>query len=153
MNRRIVTLCLLLAAAVVVHAAVSQPPAEIMGISLGMARDDAHKRLKSLGSLEKETRKRQEVWALKDQRVSHLLVGYDTGFRVRYVTAIARTGGTRIRYEEFADVKTAQRTNTQGNYKFTWEVPAQRDQPGYVAIAHGRDPQYLESYSIKKVDR
>ena len=153
MKRRIATLCLLLAAAVVTHAAAGQPRPEIMGISLGMARDDAHKRLKSMGSLEKETRKRQEVWALKDPRFSHLLVGYDTTFRVRYVTVIARTGGPRIRYEEFADVKSAQRTNTQGNYKFTWEIPAQRDQPGYIVIAHGHDPQYLESYSIKKLDR
>ena len=122
-----------------------------MGISLGMARDDARKHLKTMGSLEKETRKRQEVWALKDSRVSHLLVGYDTGFRVRYVTAIARTGGPRIRYEEFADVKSAKSTNIQGNYKFTWEVPAQGEQPAYIVIAHGHDPQYLDSYSIKKL--
>lgn len=151
MKHRIATLCLLLAAAVVAHAAASQPRPEIMGISLGMGRDDARKHLKSIGNLEKETRKRQEVWALKDARVSHLLVGYDTNFRVRYVTAIARTGGPRIRYEEFADVKSAQRINTQGNYKFTWEVPAQREQPAYIVIAHGRDPEYLDSYSIKKM--
>lgn len=152
MKHRIATLCLLVAA-VVAHAAAGQPRPEIMGISIGMSRDNAHTRLKALGSLEKETRKRQEVWILKDPRVSHLLVGYDTNFRVRYVTAVARTGGPRIRYEEFADVKTAQRTNTQGNYKFTWEVSAQRDQPAYIVIAHGRDPQYLDSYSIKKLDR
>ena len=152
MKHRIATLCLLLAV-VVVHAAASQPRPEIMGISLSMTRDDAHKRLKSMGTLDKETRKRQEVWSIKDPRVSHLLVGYDTSFRVRYVTAVARTGGPRIRYEEFADVKIAQRTNTQGNYKFTWEVPAQREHPAYLAIAHGHDPQYLESYSIKKIDR
>ena len=151
MKRRIATLCLLLAAAVVAHAAASHPRPEIMGISLWMSRDDAHKRLKSIGSLEKETRKRQEIWVITDPRVSHLLVGYDTAFRVRYVTAIARTGGPRIRYEEFADVKNAQRINTQGNYKFTWEVPAQGEQPAYVVIAHGRDPEYLDSYSIKKM--
>jgi hypothetical protein len=38
----------------------------------------------------------------------------------------------------------------QGNYKFTLE--ARRGQVAYVTIAHGRDPQYLESYSVKKVD-
>ena len=152
MKHRIVTLCLLLAA-VFVHAAASQPRPEIMGISLGMSRDDARTRLKAMGNLEKETRKRQEVWALKDPRISHLLVGFDTNFRVRYVTAVARTGGPRIRYEEFADVKSAQRTNTQGNYKLTWEVPAQPDQPAYTVIAHGRDPEFLDSYSIKRLDR
>ena len=123
-----------------------------MGISLGMSRDDARARLQSLGTLEKEARKRQEVWALKDQRISHLLVGYTTDFRVRYVTALARAGGPRIRYDEIADIKTAQRTNTQGNYKFTWQVPARSGEPAYLLIAHGRDPQYLDSYSVKKVD-
>lgn len=133
-------------------AAPVKPKPEIMGISLGMSRDDARARLQSLGTLEKEARKRQEVWALKDQRISHLLVGYDTSFRVRYVTALARAGGTHIRYDEVADIKTAQRTNTQGNYKFTWQVSARAGQPAYILIAHGRDPQYLESYSVKKVD-
>jgi hypothetical protein len=126
---------------------------EIMGISLSMSRDDARARLKSLGRLEKEDRKRQEVWALNDPRVSHLLVGYDDEYRVRYVTAIARAGGPRIRYREVADVKNAQRLNNQGNYRFTWEVGARRRQSAYVLIAQGRDAQYLDSYSVKKLDQ
>jgi hypothetical protein len=124
-----------------------------MGIALDMSRDDARARLQSLGKLEKEARKRQEVWAVKDERISHLLVGYDPNLRVRYVTAIARTGGPRIRYDELADLKSAQRTNTQGNYKFTWQVPTQVGQVRYLLIAHGHDPQYLESYSVKKLDQ
>ena len=99
-----------------------------------------------------EERKRQEVWAVNDARVSHLLVGYDTEYRVRYVTAIARAGGPRIRYQDVVDVKHAQRSNNQGNYKFTLEVDARRDRFAYVTIAHGRDPQYLDSYSVKRVD-
>jgi hypothetical protein len=39
---------------------------EIMGISLDMKRDKALARLKSIGSLEKETQKRQEVWTVRD---------------------------------------------------------------------------------------
>ena len=46
---------------------------------------------KLIGTLEKEDRKRQEVWAVKDSRISHLLVGYEADNRVRYVTALART--------------------------------------------------------------
>ena len=135
------------------NAATAKLQPEIMGISLGMSRDDARARLQSLGTLEKEARKRQEVWAVKDQRISHLLVGYDQNYRVRYVTALARAGGPRIRYDELADLKSAQRTNTQGNYKFTWQVAAQRRQSGYLMIAHGHDPQYLDSYSVKKLDQ
>jgi hypothetical protein len=117
-----------------------------------MSREAALARLKAIGRLEKEERKRQEVWAVNDARVSHLLVGYDTEYRVRYVTAIARAGGPRIRYQDVVDVKHAQRTNNQGNYKFTLEVDARRDRFAYVTIAHGRDPQYLESYSVKRID-
>jgi hypothetical protein len=117
-----------------------------------MSREAALARLKAIGRLEKEERKRQEVWAVNDARVSHLLVGYDTEYRVRYVTAIARAGGPRIRYQDVVDVKHAQKSNNQGNYKFTLEVDARRDRFAYVTIAHGRDPQYLESYSVKRID-
>ena len=93
------------------------------------------------------------MWALRDPRISHLLVGYDEEFRVRYVTAIARQGGPRIRYQEVADLKHAQRMQNQGAHKFTWEVAARRGQFGYVMTARGRDPQYLDSYSVKKLDQ
>ncbi len=153
--KRVVTASLLLLAVLsaAATAVAKEPSPEIMGIRLGMSRDTAHTRLQAIGSLEKEERKRQEVWLLKDPRISHLLVGFDPDFRVRYVTAIARPGGPHIRYEEVADVKRAQRVNNQGNYKFTWEVPARRGQPAYLVMAHGRDPQYLETYSIKRVDQ
>ncbi len=146
-------LCLLVAlVALFAGAAQAKVRPEIMGISLEMSREAAQARLKAIGQLEKEDRKRQEVWAIKDPRVSHLLVGYDAEYRVRYVTAIARTAGPRIRYAEVADLKRAQRLSNQGNYRFTWEVPARRGQFAYVMIAHGRDPQFLDSYSVKKLN-
>ena len=132
--------------------AEAKPRPEIMGVALSMSREVAQARLKTLGRLEKEERKRQEVWAVNDPRISHLLVGYDTEYRVRYITAIARNGGPRIRYQEVVDVKRAERSNTQGNYKFTVEVAARRGQFAYVTIVHGRDPQYLDSFSVKRVD-
>jgi len=148
-------LSLFLLIAVCAFASVAQGKArpEIMGISLSMSRADAQARLKSLGRLEKEDRKRQEVWVVNDPRISHLLVGYDPDYRVRYVTAIARTDGPRIRYQDVADVKNARRLNSQGNYRFTWEFSARRGQSAYVMIALGRDPQYLDSYSVKKLDQ
>lgn len=132
--------------------AEAKPRPEIMGVALSMSREVAQARLKTIGRLEKEERKRQEVWAVNDPRISHLLVGYDTEYRVRYITAIARNGGPRIRYQEIVDVKRAERSNTQGNYKFTVEVAARRGQFAYVTIVHGRDPQYLDSFSVKRVD-
>jgi hypothetical protein len=154
---RVLSLCLSLAAGAfaVSGLAVGAPKLrpEIMGVSLDMSRAEVQAHLKSIGQLEKEDRKRQEVWALKDARVSHLLVGYDADYRVRYVTAIARADGPRIRYQEIADLKTARRLSNQNNYRFTWEVEARSGHSGYFVIAHGRDPQYLESYSVKKLDQ
>jgi hypothetical protein len=153
MMNRVIALCLLLAVSGFAESAVAkQPRPEIMGVRLGMSRQEAHARLKKKGSLEKEERKRQEVWAIRDRRVSHLLVGFDPDFRVRYVTAIARPNAPRISYSEVADVKLAQQKNNQGNYKFTWEVAARRKQSAYLVVAHGRDPQHLDSYSVKKLD-
>lgn len=151
--KRLLSICVLVLGVGVLASAAPRPRPEIMGIALGMGREAAQARLKSLGSLEKEQRKRQEVWAIKDPRVSHLLVGYDGEYRVRYVTALARGDGPRIRYDEVADVKTAQRASNQGNYKFTWEVAARRRQFGYVMMARGHDPNYLDSYSVKKLDQ
>lgn len=146
------SLSLLLVIGVLVSAAAARPRPEIMGISLDMKRDAALVRLKSIGSLEKETRKRQEVWSVKDTRISHLLVGYDADNRVRYVTAIARTDGPRIRYQEVADLKSAQRSIAPGNHKFTWEIEGRRGHD-FVLIARGHDAQYLDSYSVKKKDQ
>jgi hypothetical protein len=151
--KQLLTLVLLLAAGIVAGATPAKTRPEIMGISLEMSRDDAVARLKSIGTLQREDRKREEVWALNDSRISHLLVGYDAEYRVRYVTAIARTGGPRIRYQEVADLRSAQRTVNQGNQKFSWEVPARRGHFAYLIIARGHDPQYLDSYSVKKMDQ
>ena len=151
--KRLLSLSLLLVISSLVSAAPARPRPEIMGISLDMKRDVALARLKLIGSLEKEARKRQEVWAVKDARISHLLVGYDADNHVRYVTAIARTDGPRIRYHEVADLKSAQRSETQGNHKFTWEIEERRGQSGFILIARGHDAQYLDSYSVKKKDQ
>ena len=152
MKKRL-SVSLLLVISVLVSAAPARPRPEIMGISLDMKRDDAVARLKSIGSLEKEARKRQEVWAVKDARISHLLVGYDADSRVRYVTAIARADGPRIRYQEVADLKSAQRSVTPGNHKFTWEIAEHRGKSAFILIARGHDAQYLDSYSVKKKDQ
>jgi hypothetical protein len=149
--KRVFGLCLLLALAASAGAAQAKVRPEIMGVALEMSREAALARLKSIGQLEKDDRKRQEVWAIKDPRISHLLVGYDAEYRVRYVTAIARTNGPRMRYQEVADLRSAQRLNNQGNYRFTWEIPERRGQFAFVVIAHGRDPNFLDSYSVKKI--
>ena len=147
------SISLLMLLAVVANAVALKPQPQIMGITLDMRRDVAQARLQTIGKLEKQDRKRQEVWAVKDQRISHLLIGYDAENRVRYVTAIARADGQRLRYEEIADLKSAERISNQGNVKLTWQVAAHRRQLAFIVVARGHDPQYLDSYSIKKLDQ
>jgi hypothetical protein len=144
-----VIVCLLLISSAAAVQARVKP--EIMGVALDMSHEAAQSRLKAIGQLEKEDRKRQEVWAIKDPRISHLLVGYDADYRVRYVTAIARANGPRMRYQEVANLRSAQRLNNQGNYRFTWEIPERRGQFAFVVIAHGRHPNFLDSYSVKRI--
>ena len=68
---------------------------EIMGLALGMSRQEAHDRLKSRGKLEKEERKRQEVWTVADARVSHLLSdsAVDSGKTRKLTPGNARRAG------------------------------------------------------------
>ena len=150
--KKLTSISLLLVIGILASAATARPRPEIMGISLDMSRDDVRGRLQSIGSLEREVRKRQEVWAVKDSRISHLLVGYDADYRVRYVTALVRTDGPRIRYQEVVDLKSAQSSNTPGNNRFTWKIEEGRGK-AFIVIARGRDPQYLDSYSVKKADQ
>ena len=56
---------------------LARPISEVLGVRLSMSQKDAHARLKKRGSLQKEARKRQEVWAVNDGRVSHVIVGFD----------------------------------------------------------------------------
>ena len=52
---------------------------------------------------------------------------------MRYVTALAH-GWTRIRYQDVANLKSAQQSHNQGNHKFTWEIAARHGHIGYILI-------------------
>jgi len=124
---------------------------DVVGIRINTSREDVHRRLKKLGRLEREERGRQEIWTLENEpRFTSVLIGYDKGFKVRYVTAIAREGGTRMLYSDIASIKSAYPENASGHFKYTWEVKARGKTPAYFVIVMGRDPQYLTSLSIKK---
>lgn len=144
-----------LSALLVVIAAQSktkEPPRDILGIRIGMSADDAHKRLEKLGRLDREERKRQEVWVLADDpRFSHLLLGFDQDGGVRYVTALARDA-RQVRYSDVLDTKRAKVTSGVRNYHYTWEVAARDRRPAYQVMAQGSDPDYLSSYSLKKLN-
>jgi hypothetical protein len=124
----------------------------VLGLRIGMSRNDVHRRLKRIGILEREERGRQEVWKLgRESRFAFMLVGFDADFRVRYVTAIAGEGGRRMRYSELGPIKDARAENANGAYtRYTWEIKPDKKRAGYFLIAEGRDPEYLKSFSIKR---
>lgn len=136
-----------------VPGAGKQPKAEILGISLGMDVKAAHSRLQKIGRLEKEERKQQEVWFLKDDpNFAYLIIGFDSDYKkVRYVTVKARDAGRGVRYSDVLDIKRAREIKAANNLEYVQQVTAQGDRPAYLVIARGTDPKYLRYYSIKKV--
>ena len=77
----VVTLCCLMLS---LGAACSPPretEPEILGVRLGMGREEARARLESIGQLEKEERRQQEVWRFDgDARYTRLIVAFDKGY-------------------------------------------------------------------------
>ncbi len=150
--KRVVLCCLILLAAAC--GAGSEPKPEILGVRLGMSREEAYVRLRNIGKLEKEERRQQEVWKLTgDSPYSHLIVAYNKEYTsLRFITAVANEDGRRVRYDDVIDTNKARRTGAGNSITYTLEVPSRGNQPGYVVKAIGNDPQYLKYYSIEKID-
>lgn len=133
-------------------AEAATPRPEILGVRLGMELKEAHARLQELGVLDHATRKRQEVWKVKDPRYTHLLVGFDKKGVLRYVTAVARPRGLKVRFSEVADPRAATRAELPGNVRLTWQVPAKDAQPGYEVTARGHEARYVDTWSVKQLE-
>src|SRR5262245_12983569 len=127
------------------------PAPEILGIRLAMPYPAAHAQLGKIGQLQKEE-EGQEVWRLLgDKHYQFLIVGFDGERRVRYVTALADPNGTPMKYEEVGDLAKAGRTGEAGNLTFTWKGEDKKGKLEYLAIAKGKDPQRLSSFSVKRL--
>lgn len=133
---------------------VVEPKPEILGIRLGMSREEARARLQTIATFEKEERRQQEVWRLKDDpSYTHLMVAYNKGYTaVRYVTAVANEQGRRVAYADVIHLDGARLESTPASRAYTHETPARDGQPGFVTKAIGADPTYLKYYSVERVD-
>lgn len=153
MMKILVAVCCLLLPAAACSTAV-EPKPEILGVRLGMSREEAHARLQDIGKLEKEERRQQEVWRLAgDPNYSHLMVAYNKAYTsVRYVTAVANEQGRRLRYADVVDPARARLESTQANRTYTQEIAARSGQPGFIARVLGDDPTYLKYYSVELAD-
>lgn len=137
-----------------VSALVAEPRRDIMGINIGMSKEAARHQLQKLGQLQREERKRQEVWELRDRHFSHLIVGFDKASQVRFVTAVAREDGERTLYSDVAELKKARQIGDVAinNFHYVWELAAGGQVPKTIVVARGRNPKYLTTYSIKRAD-
>ncbi len=128
---------------------------EILGLHLDMGKAAVQKRLKEIGKFVRDERKRQEVWEVRDERFSHLAVGFDAKETLRYVTAMARTDkeAKRVGYGEIGDVKAARQAGDLAikNFAYEWSLPAAGGEPAMLVIVRGRDPEFLSTYSLKRV--
>lgn len=153
MKRRVALVAFLLILAGGTRAsAAAEPKPEILGVRLGMSLREARARLEKLGRLEREERKQQQVWALRDDpRFAFLIVGFDKDFsRVRFITAKAREGGERVRYADVLDLKRARQLGRAGNYSYSQRVRRGR-RGAYVVSARGTDAEYLTYYSVRSL--
>lgn len=139
------TLALLIAGA----AQAKPPEATILGVSLEMSRAEAHTVLGKIGSLDREERQRQEIWHIRSDRFKSVILGYDKEGRVRYVTAVSRPGGRRMRYSDAGRMGAAQHHVAGKTHTYTWTVKPGKGEP-FLVIAIGRDPKYLSYYSLKR---
>lgn len=132
-------------------------PRDILGVELNMSEEAAERQLKKAGFREREEgeeeEQREEIWAVKDPRFSHVVVGFDE-HGVRYITAVARAESTqKMRYSDAGDTNQAQQKGDpqRNNFHYVWESAANGKQPHYLVVARGRDTQYLETFSLKRL--
>lgn len=128
-------------------------PKDILGISVGMNKDEAQKRLSEIGQLESEGRKTGNLWRLKDDsRYSHLAIAYDADNRIRFVTALVdkATVKERVRFSEIGDLEKAKKEIVEQNHRYVWEAAASDGKPAYIVNIYGDSPEYLTIYSLSK---
>ncbi len=126
-------------------------PKDILGIRVGMSKEEAQKRLEEISEFERDERKQQQIWRLKnDAHYSHIAIGYDKSNQVRYLTAFADSSKKRVRFSDIGDLSSAKQEITNPHYKYTWEIPASGENPAYFVSAYGTESEFLSSCSLMK---
>ena len=136
------------------HTWAQEPKRDVLGVHLEMTREEAARRLGEIGTFDREERKQQEVWQVRDPSFSHVMIGMSKEGKLRYVTAIARQDAEakRVPYSTVGDLSQARQAGDPAisNYRFEWTLPAANDQPAALVVARGRDPEFLSTYSLKR---
>lgn len=133
----------------------AEPAREILGIRAGMPKAAVTKRLQEIGKFVRDERKRQAIWEVRDPSFSHLIVGFDAKDTLRYVTAVAREDkeAKRVAYSDIGDLKQARQAGDVAikNFNYEWDLAAAKTEPQSLVSARGRDPEFLTTYSLKRL--
>lgn len=131
----------------------AQTKPDVLGLEIGMNKENAVKRLQTIGKKERNERKGQEIWNLSgDPRYSYIIVAFNKENNIRFITAKAREGGKPIRYSDVINIKKARQDGTVNNYKYVVEVPSHGKELGYRIVARGQHKDYLTYYSIEEFE-
>lgn len=128
---------------------------EILGVRLAMTKEEAHKRLRVIGKFVRDERKQQEIWQVRHESFSHLIVAFDKKQQMRFVTAIAREDDEtkRVAYDQVGNLEKARQAGDPEIkvFAYEWELPAKKGEPITLLIARGRDPKFLSTLSLKRM--
>lgn len=127
----------------------SQLPSDIRGLTVGMSRADAEKRLAEIGNLQENLRKRQQIWRLKDDpNFESMVIQYGPDDSVRYVTAfVGPNAQSRIPFADVGDLSRARSEITEPHYRYIWDV-SDNGIPGYQVVVYGDNAQFLSFYTL-----
>ncbi|MGI8788879.1 MAG: hypothetical protein ACR2HG_14145 [Pyrinomonadaceae bacterium] len=128
-------------------------PKDILGLSVGMSKADADRRLREIADFERDEEKNQQLWRLKnDAHFSEMAVGYDKENRVRYITMFvdAATAKERIRFSDVGDTSRAKQEIMPPHYRYIWEVPASDGNPAYFVNIYGDNPDSVTIYTLNR---
>lgn len=129
-------------------------PDDVLGLKIGMSKDDAEKRLREIGELKEEMEKRQQVWNLKNEpHFNSLAIGYNRDNQIRYVTAFSEEGKVkeRLRFSAVGDITKSQQEVTDPHHRYTWEVPTSDGRPAYIVSVYGANKEFLTMYSLAEM--
>lgn len=148
--------CLLFAPVVFAAACLTKPapnlPKDILGVYVGMNREDAERHLRETAKFNREDGQSEQLWSLSgNPNFDYLAIGYDRDKQVRYVTAIAKPkDGKPVFFKDVGDLTTAKKEVVGLHHRYGWEVAASEKQPAYTVVAQGDNAESLSLYTLTK---
>jgi len=127
-------------------ATLAKPPAtDLLGLRLGMDDRQVRERLARNGKLLTKAESPKQTWGVRDRRYESVVIRFDSKWHLQWVTAFARPKGSKVRYRDIGDLRTAHRS---GTYIYTWTLPAAANGARVAITARGTDPDYVSSVSL-----